>query len=135
MPGIQCTILSITQMILTLGNKKLKVRLLEKNLYYAEAIFLKPRRVQQTPVNANTTTLLEGDEDSDLDEPSYAGMPGLEPRDTDSSNDNSNDSMPVLLTRSNHGWNSSDDDLIHQMMTVMMMMSMFCQRAISMTLK
>ena len=37
-------------------------------------------------------------------------MPGLVPRDTESSDDDSDDSMPVLLTRSNHGWDSSDDD-------------------------
>ena len=66
------------QIILALGDKRLKFRLLEKNLYYAEAIFVKPRTVQQT-VNANATTLLK-DKDSDLDDPSYAGMPVLMPR-------------------------------------------------------
>ena len=115
MPGIQRNILSVTQMmsegwtmkgekeqiIFTLGDKKLKFRLLEN---YAEAIFLKPKTV-----NANTRTLLE-DEDSDLDDLSYTGMPGLVPRDAESSDDDLDDSMPVLLTRSNHGWDSSDDD-------------------------
>ena len=37
-------------------------------------------------------------------------MPGLVPRDTESSDDDSDDSMPVLLTRSNQGWDSSDDN-------------------------
>ena len=120
MPGIQRNILSVTQMmsegwtmkgekeqiILTLGDKRLKFRLLEQNLYYAEAIFLKPRKTVKT----NTTTLLEN-EDNNLDgDPSYAGMPGLVPRDPESSDDNSDDSMPVLLTRNNLGWDSSDDD-------------------------
>ena len=119
MPGIQRNILSVTQMmsegwtmkgekeqiILTLGDKRLKFRLLEKNLYYAEAIFLKPRHT----VTTNTTTLLE-DDDGDLDDPSYTGMPGLVSRDPDSSDDDSDDSMPFLLSRSNIGWDSSDDD-------------------------
>lgn len=61
-------------------------------------------------MNGNTTTLLE-DENSDLvDDPLYAGMPGLEPRDADSSDDDLDNSMPVLLTRSNNGWDSSDDE-------------------------
>ena len=53
-------------------------------------------------MNTNTTTLLEH-EDSDLDDLLYAGMPGLVPRDTESSHDDSDDSMPILLTRSNRG--------------------------------
>ena len=62
-------------------------------------------------MNANTTTLLEDEDTSDLDEPLYAGIPGLVPRDhADSSDNNSDDSMSILLTRSNHGWDSSDDN-------------------------
>lgn len=42
----------------------------------------------------------------------YVGIPGLCPtRDENSSDDNSDDIMPALLTkRDNAGWDSSDDD-------------------------
>ena len=70
MPGIQRNILLVIvtqmmsegwtmkgekeQIILTQGDKQYKFRLLENNLYYAEAIFLNPQTVQQA---VNTTPL------------------------------------------------------------------------------
>ena len=110
MPGFQRNILlSVTQMtsegwtmkgeqeqiILTQGDKQLKFRLLKNNLYYAKAIFLNPHTVQHQRTG-NMTTL--EDEDSNLDDSMYVGIPGLCPGDEKSSDDDSDDSMPTLLT-------------------------------------
>ena len=77
-------------------------------------------------MKANTITSLE-DEDSNLGDPSYAGMPGLVPRDTESSDDDLDDNMQQGATL-----DGTVPMTIHQMMTAMMT-SMICQRAISMT--